>query len=84
MIIMMDISFTKLMTLCPYRTFALASLAASASAAIARCRLTGRRTSLTSTRSTVMPEEVFRDFPRLIHIADAKLVYCIQWPLITD
>lgn len=39
-------------------TFALASRAASASAAIARWRLTGRRTSLTSTRSTVIPDNV--------------------------
>uniref|UniRef100_A0A1I8IP76 Protein kinase domain-containing protein n=1 Tax=Macrostomum lignano TaxID=282301 RepID=A0A1I8IP76_9PLAT len=37
-------------------TFARASLAASASAAIARCSCTGRRTSLISTRSTLTPQ----------------------------
>jgi hypothetical protein len=36
-------------------TFALASLAASASVAIARCNETGKRTSLNSTRSTSIP-----------------------------
>uniref|UniRef100_A0A1I8FE34 PKD domain-containing protein n=1 Tax=Macrostomum lignano TaxID=282301 RepID=A0A1I8FE34_9PLAT len=39
-------------------TFARASLAASASAAIARCSTTGRRTSLISTRSTLRPTVV--------------------------
>ena len=34
-------------------TFALASRVASASAAIARCMFVGKRTSLTSTRSTL-------------------------------
>ena len=37
-------------------TLALASRAASASVAIALCRWTGRRTSLTSTRSTFTPQ----------------------------
>lgn len=43
--------------LCFRLTFARASRDASASAAIARCICTGKRTSLISTRSTLTPQE---------------------------
>lgn len=72
-LIMSEASFRALDDFCSpsaAMTLALASLAASASAAIARCSCIGSRTSFTSTRSTWRKEELLKKIHEKYHFSD--------------